>query len=346
MGEAVRNVHLVGSVGLTDAEAVFTTLAETVGDTAKRYPDGETGARGYWIRWQEQFLDGHPQFEVVEAHVQLPGFKDKVKRAFFKVRDGVSADGLAFGTIGYADHGIASYGIFKALKEAGTVPAGTRFQVSLPTPVAFLSGFIIAPDRDKVEGAYERVMTREIERLVAAIPADELSIQWDVCYEVVGHDGGYTLHYDNDLEASLERLVRLGGLVPEPVELGYHLCYGDPGHKHIIEPKSLATCVAFANGISNGATRDVQWIHMPVPRDRDDDGYFAPLDDLRLRPETELYLGLVHFTDAVDGTLRRLGAASHHVPAFGIATECGFGRRDPETIPDLLRVHRSVAEAG
>jgi len=38
-----RSIHLVGSTGLSDAEAVFRTLSETVGDRAPRYPDGETG---------------------------------------------------------------------------------------------------------------------------------------------------------------------------------------------------------------------------------------------------------------------------------------------------------------
>jgi hypothetical protein len=26
-----------------------------------------------------------------------------------------------------------------------------------------------------------------------------------------------------------------------------------------------------------------------------------------------------------------------------VATECGFGRRPPETVPDLLRIHAAVA---
>jgi hypothetical protein len=36
---------------------------------------------------------------------------------------------------------------------------------------------------------------------------------------------------------------------------------------------------------------------MPVPKGRTDDAYFAPLDNLRLHPETKLYLGLVHRCD-------------------------------------------------
>jgi hypothetical protein len=31
------------------------------------------------------------------------------------------------------------------------------------------------------------------------------------------------------------------------------------------------------------------------------------------------------------------------VPAFGISTECGLGRRPPETVPGLLDLHAAVA---
>ena len=82
---------------------------------------------------------------------------------------------------------------------------------------------------------------------------------------------------------------------------------------------------------------------MPVPRSRTDPAYFAPLKDLRLGPETELYLGLVHFTDGAEGTRKRIKVAQKVVANFGVATECGFGRRDPATIPDLMCIHARVA---
>ena len=49
---------------------------------------------------------------------------------------------------------------------------------------------------------------------------------------------------------------------------------------------------------------------------------------LRLRPETELYLGLIHHDDAA-GDAARLAAARRHVRVDGIATECGMARGDP-----------------
>ena len=82
---------------------------------------------------------------------------------------------------------------------------------------------------------------------------------------------------------------------------------------------------------------------MPVPRDRYDDAYFAALRDLKLDPKTELYLGLIHYTDGIGGAKARLAAARKVVCDFGVATECGFGRRDPKTVDALLALHRAVA---
>jgi len=101
-----------------------------------------------------------------------------------------------------------------------------------------------------------------------------------------------------------------------------------------------------ANSLAAGLDRSLDWIHLPVPRARQDAEYFAPLVHLELRTETELYLGLVHATDGVAGSVRRIQAASEIVRMpFGIATECGFGRRPSESVPDLLQLHCDIANA-
>ena len=64
---------------------------------------------------------------------------------------------------------------------------------------------------------------------------------------------------------------------------------------------------------------------------------------MALHPETTISLGLVHHTDGVEGTRGRIATAEKHLPDFLIATECGFGRRNPATIPELLRIHAEVA---
>jgi methionine synthase II (cobalamin-independent) len=149
----------------------------------------------------------------------------------------------------------------------------------------------------------------------------------------------------------VDRLARLGSAVPGGVELGFHICYGDYEHKHLQEPRDTKVCATIANAISSRIARPIQWIHLPVPIERDDAAYFAPLAGLKLHPETELYLGLVHFRDGVEGAERRIAAARQVVPEFGVGTECGMGRRPAErggskgTLETLLRTHAAVSES-
>src|SRR5262249_38525327 len=127
-------------------------------------------------------------------------------------------------------------------------------------------------------------------------------------------------------------------------ELLFHFCYGDSNHRHVVEPTDMGDMVVLANYLSRRIRRSIQWIHMPVPRDRCDYAYFEPLRRLELRREPQLCLGRVHYTDGVGGTRRRLATAEKHVKNFAIATECGFGRRPPGTISELLRIHAAAAE--
>ncbi len=86
---------------------------------------------------------------------------------------------------------------------------------------------------------------------------------------------------------------------------------------------------------------------MPVPRDRNDVAYFAPAKGLKDSPGTELYLGLVHHTDAEPGTFQRMTAADRCLDRpYGISTECGWGRRDKATIPRLVDIHVQCARNG
>jgi methionine synthase II (cobalamin-independent) len=140
--------------------------------------------------------------------------------------------------------------------------------------------------------------------------------------------------------------IRWGNAIPAGVELLYHLCYGDNAHRHAVEPASLAVAVDFSNAVSAGIGRSIELIHMPVPRERSDDAYFEPLKRLKLRPETRLGLGLIHYTDGVPGTRARIATAEKYAKDFLISTECGFGRRARDTIPDLLRIHAEVAGIG
>jgi hypothetical protein len=149
----------------------------------------------------------------------------------------------------------------------------------------------------------------------------------------------------DDVEGEIvARVTELGNAVPATAELGFHLCYGDLGHQHFVQPRDMSVLVRLASGVAAGLQRPLNWVHMPVPADRDDDAYFAPLRALQLPAGAQLFLGLVHATDGIDGARRRAAAARRFSAAFGIATECGFGRRPPQTVPALLDLHRVAAD--
>ncbi|GAA3860081.1 hypothetical protein GCM10022381_00860 [Leifsonia kafniensis] len=135
------------------------------------------------------------------------------------------------------------------------------------------------------------------------------------------------------------------------MQLGFHLCYGDVAESHFVEPPDAAHLVAVANGLCATVSRPINFVHLPVPIERDDDAYFAPLAWLSLDAETDLFLGLVHHEDGVEGAERRIRAAAAPLTAagveqYGVATECGFGRGPAERTAPLLALHAAVIEAG
>ena len=78
---------------------------------------------------------------------------------------------------------------------------------------------------------------------------------------------------------------------------------------------------------------------MPAPKERVDAAYFTPLKNLAGYHDTTLYLGLIHHDDR-GGDRARMQAARAVVPAFGVSSECGWGRTDPQRVPGLLESHR------
>ena len=336
----MRKIHLVGSAPFGTAEEMFRTAAAHLGPNLKRLPDGEVGERDSWIKWQHARIGRSPQFRLADVdpvYVPVPPYE--------LVEGVMDAEAIELPDLGYAGAAIDSFETFRELTEEGVIPGDIRFQVGLPTPLSVASAYVVPASRDLFETAYVRAMGGELERILAAIPAAKLAIQWEAAVEFALLEGLFPSHLGDDMPGGIaDRLAGLVDLVPAGVEAGIHLCYGDSGHRHFCEPADTGHLVAVANGVSARARRSVDWIHMPVPKERHDEAYFAPLADLRLTPGCELYLGLVHTTGGIAGTRRRIAAAERVVRDFGIATECGFGRRPPDTIPDLFRQHVEAAE--
>lgn len=341
-----RKVFFVGSIALPDADTVFKTVGQTFGKTVSQIPDGETGNRLGWMEWQEPYLAKNAMLESVqsEGDWRNPTAPDRWKhRNWFKLREGVTGRDLDLGEIGYARNAIASYRTFAECKRRGDIADSVRFMVAIPSPYNLVNYHFAPDDRAAVEPAYEAALLAEVDRIVAAVPHDQLAIQWDCAHDMQAYDGARTPWFDGAEDGIEQRLIRIGQHVPPDVDLGYHFCYGSFGGKHFVEPKDMGAMVRLANALSEGIVRPIGWFHMPVPVERSDDAYFAPLADLRLKPDCRLYLGLIHEQDGVSGTLNRIAVAERYVKGFGIATECGFGRRDPATVQPLIDLHRHLA---
>lgn len=335
-----RPVHLVGSIPLDNAETVFRRVSHHLGEHVARIPDGETGIRKHWIGWQLGKMGEHAFLEAI------PEDPAAAPARLLRLKPDTPDDAITFGPLGYAEAARNSWPVFERLQADGVIPAGVRFQVSLPTPLAPVTRFLRREDRHRVEGAYHDRMLTELAEILAAIPHDRLAIQWDVAIEFAILEGVWPAHFDAVESGILSRLTGLSGQVSEPVHLGFHLCYGDYGHRHFVEPADTARLVRVANALNDRVDRAIQWFHMPVPRNRTDAAYFQPLADLELSASsTTLFLGLLHRTDGLDGARQRAEAARTVRDDFGIATECGFGRRPPETIADLLTLYARAATA-
>ncbi|ARQ00214.1 hypothetical protein [Pseudorhodoplanes sinuspersici] len=337
------SVYLVGSIGLDNVDEIFHTVGQKIGQRLKRVPDGEVGPRRLWASFQYPLLRSSPFLRPDPAGA----VRATSKFPLLVLAEGVTADEISFGELGYAREARASYQDLQAAKERGDLPEHVRLQVCMPTPYGVVYAFCAPQDVQEIEKAYEKAMIAEVKALCNAIPHEHLCIQWDFCHEMIALDGQPQDWFPRQGSSQAEivaRMQRICAPVPADVELGIHVCYGDFGAKHFIEPKDASRMVDVANDISKAVTRPITYIHFPVPVARTDREYFAPFKDLKLDPTTEIYLGVVHVADGVDGVIKRIETAREFVPQFGIATECGIARaRKPDLVHRILDTYAGAS---
>jgi hypothetical protein len=340
----MADAHLNGSLNLPSAEDVFRTVSAIAGDSITKIPDGETDERQGWIAALVPRLRDVPQLEEGERKL---GYR---AAPVFSIKPGVTSEQIDVPALGYADAARHAYPLFRQLRDEGVIAPGTRFQVSMPTVTAGCEPFIAADDQEAFEPAYARRLKAEVDEILTIVPHEDLAMQWDVAVEMGIIEEVFPAHFADRFDGVVTRLGELSALVPAEVPLGYHLCYGDaqevPGQgegRHWKQPKDTSKLVAVANAVTKDAARPLDWFSMPVPIARDDDPYFEPLADLHLHDRARLYLGLVHHQDGAEGTQRRIDTAERHYErGFGVATECGMGRKPRELIPQLLEIQARV----
>lgn len=344
------SVHLNGSINLPDTETVFRELSSRIGPLADRYSDGETGDRQGWIFFQLQRFWATPGLEQAGV-ADTPAGGAYTSMPKVRLADGADPDDIAWPNLGYADAYLASWETFRRLRDEGVIPSGTRFQVQYPTPLASINSWVVVEDQDRLEPSYTRALFADLARLLAALPHDEIAVQWDVAVEFGILEGAFGATASQEEEAVIRRLVTAVDEVPADVPVGLHLCYGDYQHQHFREPSSLATQVRVANRLTDEASRPIAWFAFTVPQYQDDPAYFAPLGELRVAPDTDVAFALVpyHPDDQPAGTTeRQVALIDEHLGdrRWGVCTECGMARAERDVIPRLLDLHRAIVRTG
>lgn len=337
-------VHFNGGVNLADTETVMREIATRVPGGVTRIPDGETGERQQWIFFQLQKFWQTPGLTQVTM-----GDPDQGYEALPKVRlaDGAAAEDVEWPDLGYAAVYQDSYATFRRLRDEGVIPTGVRFQAQYPTPLASINGWVVPEEQAAIEPGYERTLFADLAALLAAVPHEDIAVQWDVAVEFGILEGPFEPAEDQGFDALVARLVRCVDEVPATVPVGLHLCYGDYQHQHFVQPESLATQVRMSNAVAAGARRGVSWLSFTVPQDRSDTAYFASLADLDVPADTELFFALVAYhpnAQEPGTTTEQVRVIDDHLGSreWGVCTECGMARAEPEEIAGLLDQHRSM----
>jgi hypothetical protein len=162
-------LYFAGSVPLPNCEEVFRTLNSEVGQFLRRMPDGETGQRTLWIKFQQKMLFEHPAIELDSTQPPLP-----VKQAdgtvhryiqLVRLKPSVDVDAVEFDT-GYDRAAAASYQTYRMLREAGIITPDMRLQVALPTPMATGLMYVSPSARQDYLRAYERSLLKALQQII------------------------------------------------------------------------------------------------------------------------------------------------------------------------------------
>src|ERR1700727_1977153 len=249
---------LVGSLPAADTDAALRAGAELFGELVFALPDGETGPRSAWVGYErERLVRPNPGVVVVQETESPTGIpRHAYETPVFAIAPGVTE--LHWDSWPRIDDAIAGYQAFTALRAEGVIPGHVRFQVGLPFPASALNGFKadFAADYPVAARAFEDLVARELTRLTAAIPPEDLAIQWDMAYETQDLEGVLAWTGARGWERFAGPVTRLTRLIPEDVLVGYHLCYGTFPEWPMYEARDYGVLVRMANfAVANSGRR-------------------------------------------------------------------------------------------
>jgi len=354
-------VHMNGSIPLESAEDVFRLVGENFSPWIRRIPDGEVGRP--WVTGEAPLFYRNDAFDFVPRD-QAPT-ADGIPPQLDQVRPkaGVNPADIEFGPSRHVADAPVSFEVFSRLKADGVLPQDARYMMALPGPL-HLPLFVVTWDAAlDVLPAWERYQKAVITAIADSIPHSELAFQWDLPVYTAIFEGTYPNPFGTR-EAVVERLLTACSWVPDDVELGFHLCFGDsksvrgvedparPGEMivadaesvHPREQLSTAGLAEFSNALAAALPRPISFLHMPTLIEWTEPEDYQPLAELKLDPETELYLGVVHDVDGLEGAAVRTRAALSTIGRpFGVSTECGLGRHRPDEVVVAVAALRDLA---
>lgn len=339
----LRNVMFSGGIPADDAEGVFTLLASSIGDRALAWPDGETtpGRRGWITGVNNNVLAAAPCFEETTRALHQPGDHRYQQWKALRIRPGADVD--LRGRLPYAEDALASYAVFSRLKQEGTIPADTRFQVAIPGAHDVVSiSFADTAEWPIVIAAWQQAVREDLRKICEVVPAEELCVQIDYCTEMIHIGGTWSRMIDwvpdlpaEQLEATYTSSEYLNGHLdglPDGVRVGFHVCCGTSPSYPVQQLPDVSLPVRLANAIQRATDGRVDYFHLPAMTDSDQ-AYFAPLADLETGDAT-IYLGL-ECNDGIEAMDRRIAAARTVLPDFGVAHYCGY-YWNKQIMPELL----------
>lgn len=358
-----REVMFVGSVPLKPAAKVFEALANGVGALAPRMPDGEQAG------WLSLARDSYARNAAFEPGGEVPLEPTAARMlTLYKLKPGFDAKDVKLGPYGYGKNALASYEEFKKLKAAGTIPAVTRFQFTIPGPGT--SSFVLQLPAEQLLPLAREAIWNELKEAINGIPASELAVQIDLGMEAEHEeylrrpdnwDQPIHKHFHWTLDQMADSAAWVANQIPGEVQLGFHIC--SIWHHDTKGGQDNNVLVDAANAVMSRLTRPMTYIHIPVIPEHTEADY-AAFKRLKLPQGAKLFVGLLNLGDGLEGARKRIKLAEAAVADFGIAMFCGLGhapegrmgayrdrgvpalrRATPTSLEDVLRLHREAAAA-
>jgi hypothetical protein len=348
-GLAENSILFTGAVPADSVEEVFRTLADSVGPRAMAYSDGEINERRFWISaLGDAVWKRCESIEMIESRMP-PG---PIRDAFpsFQIKPGATEVDLT-GLLPYSRAAIASYEIFAAMRAEGDIPPGVGFQVAHPAAFdAIVNYFPNTDDWPRLFAAWTDALQDEHRRILQVIPAEDLVVQLDYCIElelmtgILGKLDWVTPDMVDeafDRYTSAEYVAPHFAALPDAVRAGHHICLGTFLAWPRVPISDMQFVVDIAHALAANSGRRIDFFHLPVMPDADNEAFFAPLKHMDVG-DADVYLGM-ECSDGLPAMQRRMALTRPFLREFGVAHYCGY-TFNADALPQLLADLRNGAD--